>query len=87
MPEISESNLPPRPETLHLDVTPAMLKDISVGDKLTVTVTGTVLTASTPTSRDKKQFGDKPSIRMEVSKKKIVSPNAFSQLASDDDED
>ena len=81
---------------MTLELKPELLKDISIGDKVTVVVKGTVCELRDGRDPDKPEKKSKDgsiayeppaSIRIEVESRKITEPTAFSRLADDEDED
>lgn len=73
-----------QPETVVLDITDAEVKKFNVGQKITITIEGSVGMLNVPPEGSSKEFPAEIGVRM--TSKKIEGHNAFAKLAEDDDE-
>ena len=72
-------------ETIMLDLTDAEVKKFKIGEKITITIKGSVGLLSVPPDGSSKDFPAEIGIRM--TDKKIVGSNEFAELAEDADEE
>ena len=70
---------------VHIELQPKDLKGISIGDKVTATISGVVKRATAGEEGDKHWDGMPPEITLEVSSVKIEGDNEFSRMAAEDD--
>lgn len=70
---------------MHIDVTQKELKGLSIGDKVSVQVTGTIKGMSAGEAPEGDWEGMPPDIRLEVDKIKILGSNTFAEMAAEDD--
>lgn len=73
-----------RPETVVLDLTDKEIKKFNVGEKVTVTIEGSVGMLEIPPQGSSKEFPAIMGVRM--TSKKIAGSNEFAKLAEDDDD-
>ena len=73
-----------RPETVVLDLSDEEIKRFRIGQKVTVTIKGSVGMLSVPPEGTSKDFPAEMGIRM--TDKRIVGSNEFAELAEDDEE-
>ena len=72
---------------MHIDVSEKDLKDLSIGDKVTLRVTGTIEAMQAGHGKNMNYKGQEampPDIRLDVSKIEIDKPNVFAEMAEDD---
>ena len=75
----------PNKHMMHIELSAADLKGISIGDKVTARVTGTVKRMTAGEEGDKHWDGMPPEISLEVSKVNIEGDNEYSRMAEEDD--
>lgn len=73
------------PETIVLDLTDEDVKKFKIGQKVVVTIKGSVGMLSVPPQGSSEEFPSEMGIRM--TSKTIVGSNVFAELAEDDDEE
>ena len=74
-----------KPEVVVLDLTDEEIKKFKVGEKITVTIKGSVGMLEVPPDGSSEEFPAIMGVRM--TSKKIVGSNEFAELAADEDED
>lgn len=73
------------PETIVLDLSDEEIKRFKVGQKVTITIKGSVGMLQVPPQGSSKEFPAEMGVRMVD--KKIVGSNVFAELAEDDEEE
>ena len=72
-----------RPETIVLDLTDKEIKEFKVGEKVTITIKGSVGMLRVPPEGSSEEFPAEMGIRM--TSKEIEGSNVFAKLAEDED--
>lgn len=73
-----------RPEVVVLDLSDEEIKKFRVGQKIVITIKGSVGMLQVPPGGSSNEFPAEMGVRM--TDKKIVGSNEFAELAEDDDE-
>lgn len=74
-----------KPETVVLDLSDDEIKKFRIGQKITITIKGSVGMLQVPPDGSSKEYPAEMGVRM--TDKKIVGSNQFAELAEDDDEE
>lgn len=74
-----------RPETIVLDLTDKEVKEFRVGQKITITIEGSVGMLQVPPQGSSAEMPAELGVR--ITKRSIVGSNAFAELAEDEEDD
>lgn len=72
-------------EAITVEITEEEIKELRIGQKIEVTITGSVGMLQVPSDGSSKE--EPPLLGIRVTGKKVEGLNAFAELARDDDED